>query len=135
MTFIVSYQKFINSEKSIEMTLPTDEANKRIGDELATIDGVTYVALPDGTKTPDQPKEIVVSPVVLTDALRSAICESSPLVRLINEEVKDSIAQKYGITDEIRLLRTQPSSEFTAYNEYVEDCRAEGRAKKALLGL
>lgn len=135
MTFIVSYQKFINAEKSVEINLPTDDATKRVGDELATVDGTTYVALPDATQLPAQPEEITVMDVTLTPELKAAISAASPLVRLINDEVKDSIAAKYSLTDEIRLLRTQPSAEFTLYNQYVEACRAEGRAKKAVLGL
>ena len=51
MTYIVSYQKFIDSQRSVEIVLPIGEgAAQRIGDELATVDGVTYVALPDGIR-------------------------------------------------------------------------------------
>jgi len=136
MTYIVSYQKFIDSQRSVEITLPTDsETHQRIGDELATVDGVTYVSLPDDTVLPPQPSEINVSPVTLTTAQKAAISAVSPLVRVINDQVRDSIASKYSITDELRLLRTQPSPDFIAYNTYVESCRAEGRSKKAALGL
>jgi hypothetical protein len=37
--------------------------------------------------------------------------------------------------DEIKMLRISPSEESTAYNEYVESCRAWGRTKKAKLGV
>lgn len=136
MTYIVSYQKFIDSLRSVEMTMPVDsETNQRIGDELATIDGVTYVAIPEGIELPAQPSEITVSPVTLTADQKSAIAAASPLVRLINQQVKESIASKYSIEDEIKLIRTQPSAAFTAYNDYVESCRSLGRSKKAALGL
>ena len=136
MTYIVSYQKFIDSQRSVEIALPTDsETHQRIGDELATIDGVTYVALPDGTTLPTQPSEITVTPVTLTAEQKAAIANASPLVRVINDQVRESIAAKYSITDELRLLRTQPSADFTAYNTFVEACRSEGRVKKAALGL
>ncbi len=136
MTYIVSYQKFIDSQRSVEITLPTDsETHQRIGDELATVDGVTYVALPDGTTLPAQPSEITVTPVTLTADQKAAIAAASPLVRVINDQVREAIAAKYSITDELRLLRTQPSADFTAYNTFVEACRADGRTKKSALGL
>jgi hypothetical protein len=56
-------------------------------------------------------------------------------VRLINQRVQDAIAQRYSIADEIKLMRTAPSAEMTAYNAYAEDCRAWGRAEKSKLGL
>lgn len=136
MTYIVSYQKFIDALRSVEMTMPVDsETNQRIGNELATIDGVTYVAIPNGIELPAQPSEITVTPVTLTAEQKSDISAASPLARLINQQVKESIASKYSIEDEIKLIRTQPSAEFTAYNDYVESCRAIGRSKKTALGL
>ena len=109
--------------------------DRRIGDELATVDGVTYVALPDGATLPAQPDEITVTPVTLTAEQKAAIASASPLVKVINDQVRESIAAKYSITDELRLIRTQPSADFTAYNAFVESCRADGRSKKAALGL
>ncbi|CAB4121545.1 hypothetical protein UFOVP14_27 [uncultured Caudovirales phage] len=136
MTYIVSYQKFIDSHRSVEITLPVDsETNQRIGDELATIDGVTYVAIPTGIDLPEQPLVITVTPVTLTADQKILIAAASPLVRVINDQVKESIAAKYSITDELRLIRTQPSADFTAYDAYVESCRAVGRSKKSALGL
>ncbi len=102
------------------------------------MDGITYVSLPDGATLPaDQPTEIAASieTVTLTDSLREALKAASPHVYLINRRVTEMIADAYSIGDEIRLLRTAPSAEFEAYNAYVEDCRAWGRAQKAALGL
>ena len=120
--------------------MPLDPgSHQRIGVELATIDGTTYVALPDGEVLPaDQPDEISASvdyPVVLTATQVDAIRQASPHVRLINQRVREAISDRYSQSDEIKLLRTAPSDEFTAYNAYVEDCRAWGRAEKAKLGL
>ena len=119
--------------------MPEDPATRqRLGTELATIDGVTYVALPDGATLPgEQPQEIAanVAPVTLTDAQRDAIKAASPHVRLINERVREAIAERYSFADEIKLLRTAPSPECIAYNAYAEECRAWGRAEKAKLGL
>lgn len=106
--------------------------------ELATIEDVTYVHVPDGADLPaEQPAEIAASiqPVTLTADLRRAIEDASPHVALIRARVAEMIAEQYSIGDEIKLLRTAPSAEFELYNAYVEDCRAWGRAQKAALGL
>lgn len=121
------------------MLLPEDPTTRqRLGTELATVDGVTYVSLPDGVTLPtEQPGELAasVAPVTLTDALRDAINAISPHVQLINTRVRDAIAERYSYADEIKLLRTAPSPECVAYNAYAEDCRLWGRGEKAKLGL
>lgn len=136
MTSIVSYQKFINSERTVEIVLPEDaETHQRLGTELATIDGVTYVSLPDGAVLPAQPDEIAVTPVELTPELKIAISDASPFVRMIRSMVADKIAERYSTGDEIKLIRTAPSAEFEAYNAYAEECRAWGREQRAAVGL
>jgi hypothetical protein len=134
MTYIVSYQKFINSERTVEIALPSGNGNERKGQELATVDGVTYVAVFD-EPLPEQPSEITVSQVTVTPSIKKLISENSPIIKLINQTVVDKISAKYSVNDEIKLLRTQPSAEFTAYNEYVESCRADGAQQKSALGL
>jgi hypothetical protein len=134
MTYIVSYQKFINSERTVELALPSGDGSERKGQELATVDGVTYVAVFD-EPLPEQPSEITVSQVTVTPSIKKLISENSPIIKLINQTVVDKISAKYSVNDEIKLLRTQPSAEFTAYNEYVESCRADGAQQKSALGL
>lgn len=138
MPSIVSYQKFIDAVRTVEIRLPEGDQHQRIGTELATINGLTYVSLPDGIALPsEQPEEIAASIEVVTlpPALRGEIANASPHVRLIRERVAERIAERYSIGDEIKLLRTAPSAEFEAYNAYAEDCRAWGREQKAALGL
>ena len=138
MPSVISYQKFINEQITREINLPTDASGQRLGQEIATLDGITYVSLPDGAKLPaDQPAEIAASikPVTMTAALRQQLADASPRVLFIRNRVATKIAARYSMTDEIKLLRTAPSAEFESYNAYVEDCRAEGRAMKAALGL
>lgn len=135
MSSIVRYQKFIDAIHAVEISLPVDQDGQRLGQELATIDGVTYVSLPTGATLPAQPAKITVEPVTLTDALKAEIAAASPHVQLINERVKSMIAQQYTIEDEIKLLRAAPSEEFDIYNAFVEDCRQWGRDQKAALGL
>ncbi|WPP47703.1 hypothetical protein [Pseudomonas sp. AN-1] len=105
--------------------------------ELCTLDGVTYTALPEGAELGEQPEQIAASVEVVTldEVLRERICAASPHVALIRARVADKIAERYSITDEVKLLRTAPSAEFEAYNEYAESCRQWGRDRKAELGL
>jgi hypothetical protein len=138
MPQIIAYQKYITQEVTREIKLPTDAQNQRLGQEIATISGTTYVSLPDDAVLPgEQPTEIAASieTVTLTPALREAIASGSPQVRLIRAMVAQKIAEQYSVTDEIKLLRTAPSAEFEAYNAYAEDCREWGRIQKAALGL
>jgi hypothetical protein len=103
--------------------------------ELCTIDGETYVSVPDGLTVPVQPDQITVEEVTLTDAIKDAIRQASPHVKLINDRIVDKIRERYSINDEIKMIRTGPNTETEAYNDFVEECRDWGRAEKAKLGV
>ena len=63
---------------------------------------------------------------------------SDPLkqeIERINQAVRDKIRAVYSVEDEIKAMRLAPSDETSAWNAYVEECRAWGRGKKAELGL
>lgn len=135
MSSIVRYQKFIDAVYTVEISLPVDEQGQRVGQEIATVDGYTYVSLPDGVALPAQPDAITVEPVTLTEAVRVKISAASPHVQLINQRVKEMISEQYSVEDEIKLIRTAPSEEFDVYNSFVESCRQWGRDQKAALGL
>jgi hypothetical protein len=119
--------------------LPTNAQHQAIGTELCTLAGVTYVSLPNDAVLPaDQYAEVVasiVNPCVPDAALLADIKAASPHVALINANVARQIAERYSTGDEIKLLRTAPSEEFDVYNDFVESCRAWGRAQKAAFGL
>jgi hypothetical protein len=132
---IYAYQKLIDSLRTVEMILPEGEDQQRLGTELATIDGTTYVYLPDDAILPTQPTEISVSAITLTPDLAGQIKATSPHVRLINQRVVDKIRLQYSMDEEIKMLRLAPSDESNAYNDYVEQCRDWGRQEKAKLGL
>ncbi len=122
------------------LRLPDDAlTHSPVGTELATLaNGVTYVSLPDGAVLPEtQPEEIAASiqVVALTAELKLALEAVSPHVALIRQRVRDKIAERYALFDEIKLLRTAPSAEAAAYNDYVESCRQWGRDEKSKLGL
>lgn len=131
---IYSYRKRIDEIRTVEMELPVVGMDHQ-GQELATIDGITYVFVSDTTTLPPQPPEITVAAATLTDVLREQIKAASPHVWLINDRVVDMIRQRYSVDDEIKMLRIAPSDETTSYNAYVEECRAWGRDQKAALGL
>ncbi len=139
MTSIISYQKYIDAQTTRTLHLPEDPAtHSPIGTELATIDGVTYISLPDAATLPtDQPAEIATSiqTVTMTPELRDAIKAASPHYRLINTRVTEQIRTRYSADDEIKCLRIAPSAETDAWNAWVEECRAWGRAEKSALGL
>jgi len=115
------------------------------------LDGATYIHVPSGIEIMGQPQQIAESlaEVVVTDDLRKELKDASPHVRLIHNRVKERIRRNYSPEDEIKLLRTAPvkkyedgklidieyAAETVVYNEYVEDCRAWGRAEKAKIGL
>ena len=131
---IYSYQKHIDSLRTVEISLPVDGMD-RLGTELATVDGTTYVYLPDTVTLPAQSPEITVESVTLTPELLDAIKAASPHVRLIDVRVVEHIRQRYSIDDEMKSLRTAPSDESSACFAYIEECRAWGQAEKAKIGL
>jgi len=140
MTRIISYQKVTDEFTTYTLQGPTADPDKHDAPgltELATIDGVTYVAVPDGIDLPEQPQQIANSIKETTPdlPLRDQIAAQSTHVALIRERVVAMIRAQYSVDDELKLLRTAPSAEFEAYNAYAEDCRAWGREQKAALGL
>ena len=137
MTKIYKYQKVTDEYTTYCLVEPDYnllETEDRIT-ELCTIDGITYVSVPDSIILPAQPEQITVEEVVLTDELKAAIKSESPHVQLINERVVAKIREIYSLNDEIKMIRLSPPEESTAYNEYVEACREWGRVAKANLGL
>ena len=137
MTKIYKYQKVQDAYTThclVEPDYNLLETEDRIT-ELCTIDGITYVSVPDSIILPVQPEQITVEEVELTDELKESIKSASPHVQLINDRVVSKIREVYSLNDEIKMIRLSPSEESTAYNEYVEACREWGRVAKANLGL
>jgi hypothetical protein len=137
MAKIYKYQKITDQFTTYCLVEPDYnllETEDRIT-ELCTIDGVTFVSVPDSIILPAQPEQITVEEVELTDELKESIKSASPHVQLINERVVAKIREIYSLNDEIKMIRLSPSEESAAYNEYVESCRDWGRVAKANLGL
>lgn len=151
MPSIYSYRKFITKEITRELRFPEGERHERIGTELATIDGLTYVSLPDGVSLPtDQPPEIsdTIQSVTLDPVLRESIKQASPHCQLIAERMIEKIRASYPIDEEMYFARIgvgaslgmyQPSpaemNELTVFGEFVEGVREWGRSERAKLGL
>ena len=132
---IYSYQKVTDRHTTYSLAAPTAADGSPMATELATINGMTYVHVPDRTELPRQPSQIQIEPVQMTDDLRRAIMERSPHVQLINRRVVGMIRERYSVNDELKMLRIAPSEESAAYNDYVESCRAWGREQKQAMGL
>ena len=121
------------------------------GELSSTIDGITYVSLPDGASLPaNQPEEIAASiqTVTLTPALREAIKAASPHCQLIAQRMVEKIRALYSIDDEMYFARigvgaangmytpTQDEMQaMTVFGEFVESIRQWGREERARLGL
>lgn len=116
--------------------------------ELCTIGSTTYLAVPAGVTLPAQPKEINLTPVVLTDALREQIKALSPHVALTYERTEHLIRAKYSISDEAKFARLGvgvalgayvfapgEQAELLAFGAHCEAARKWGRDERAKLGL
>lgn len=131
MSYIVAYQKHID-HRTVTLALPEESG----ATELCTIDNTTYVSVPDSVTLPVQPAEIADSVSTVTDGTTlDTIKQTSPHIKLINQRVVERIRERYSVDDELKMLRTAPSDESTAYGNYVEECRLWGKEQKALLGL
>jgi hypothetical protein len=107
--------------------------------ELCTLGGWTYASVPDDLSLPPQP-EIIAATLEEVDMeelpeLKAEIIAAAPACIGIRGRVVDRIRERYSVNDEIKMLRTGPTEESEAYNDYVEACRTWGRQEKAKLGL
>lgn len=145
MTSIISYQKYIDSETTKTLNAPEGST------ELCTLNGITYVAMPDGEALPEgQPQQIAdsIESVQITDTLRDNIKAASPHCKLIAKRVEDRIRARYSLEDELYFARISVGAltgQYTyeageadavaAFGEFVEECRQWGRDQRAALGL
>lgn len=136
MTSIIKYQKITDEFTVHQLREPDYAADAERCTELCTIDGITYVAVPDTVILPDdQPALITVEVVTLSDELRTQIKAISPHVRLIDQRVVEKIREIYSLTDEIKMIWKAAGADVDAYRTYVAECVAEGQSSKLGLGL
>lgn len=109
-------------------------------------DGYTYLSGPDGL--PEQPAQISVEPVELTDELRAQIKAASPHTRLIHQRMEARIRERYSLEAEqyfarigvgvaLGVYQFQPGEqeELLEFGAFVESVRQWGRQQRAELGL
>lgn len=144
MTHIVSYQKQSDAYTVYQLNAPEGST------ELCTIDGVTYVSVPDDD-LPEQAAQIsasIVNPVTLTTELREAIKAASPHCALIHERMEAKIRDKYSLSDEQYFSRISSGAALglytfeagelvalQAFGAYIESVRQWGREQRGQLGL
>ena len=144
MTHIVSYQKQSDAYTVYQLNAPEGST------ELCTIDGVTYVSVPDDD-LPEQAAQIsasIVNPVTLTTELREAIKAASPHCALIHERMEAKIRDKYSLSDEqyfnrissgaalgLYTFEAGESVALQAFGAYIESVRQWGREQRGQLGL
>ena len=150
MPSIIAYRKVIDEVTTHSLRLPLDADNQLLGTELATVDGVTYVYIPDGAELPEQSDEVApsVAEVTLSGELLEAVKAASPHIRLISTRMIDRIRERYTIDDEMYFARIgigganglytfRPGEQeaLMEFGLFVEEVRQWGREQRAALGL
>ena len=145
---IYAYTKVSTPYTTIQMALPYEMDSENQCTELCTLDGVTYVSVPDSVALPDQPAELTITETTITPELRDAIKAESPHCRLITERMEQRIRERYSLSDEQFFSRIGVGAalgaytfapgeqdELLAFGAYVEAARQWGRDERAKLGL
>ena len=145
---IYAYTKVSTPYTIIQMALPYEMDSENQCTELCTLDGVTYVSVPDSVTLPDQPAELTITEATITPELRDQIKAASPHCRLITERMEMRISSKYSLSDEQYFARIGVGAalgaytfapgeqdELLAFGAYVEAARQWGRDERAKLGL
>jgi len=150
MTTIISYQKYTDEWTTYTLVQPHQSPDSQNTTELCTIDGVTYVAVPDGVTLPDQPSQIAdnIKNVELTAELISAIKTNSSHCKFISDQVQHKIRQKYTMDDEMYFsriasatalgvyeLKPGENEKLMQYNGYIESVRLWAKQERIKLGL
>lgn len=133
MARIYKYQKRTDAHTTHCLVEPDYKEGEERITELCTIEGDTYVSVPDGITLLPQPEQIKVEAVTLTEELAVFITASSPHTQLIKSRVVDRIREKYSADDEIKMLRLGRCVETEAYYAFVDACRAWGKVEKEKL--
>lgn len=144
MAIIYQYEKYIDSIRTVYIKLPEDSTCN----ELAVIDGITYVSVPDEVELPEQPKEISVTIAEITDELRLRLRKESDHLQLIDKQFTEKLRKKYSIDDEIYFARIavgfllgnyvfedDEMGLLSEYQMFVEDLREWARNERIKLGL
>ena len=145
---IYAYTKVSTPYTTIQMALPYEMDSENQCTELCTLEGVTYVSVPDSVTLPDQPAELTITETTITPELREQIKAASPHCALIAERMEARIRSKYSLSDEqyfarigvgaalgVYQLEPGEQDEMLAFGAWVESARQWGRDERAKLGL
>lgn len=121
---------------------------QRIGNELGMFGGETYVSLPDDAVLPEQLPEINCQAVVMTDELKSQLKAVSPHCKLVDQQIRTKIRERYDAEDEMYYARISigvvmgvyqflPGEQeaVLGYGAYVESVREWAREERNKIGL
>ena len=116
--------------------------------EVATVDGQTFVWAPTDAIIPEQPSEIIWAATTVTDAQTEQLKATSPQVKMIADEMQRKIREVYSPEDEQYFSRIgvgvalgaysfQPGEEaaLLKFGDFVESVRRWGRTQRAAIGL
>ena len=145
---IYAYTKVSTPYTTIQMALPYEMDSENQCTELCTLEGVTYVSVPDSVTLPDQPAELTITEATITPELRDQIKAASPHVALIAKRMEQRIRERYSLSDEQFFSRigvgvalgaytfgVGEQDALLAFGAYVEAARQWGRDERAKLGL
>ena len=145
---IYAYTKVSTPYTTIQMALPYEMDSENQCTELCTLEGVTYVSVPDSVTLPDQPTELTITEATITPELRDQIKAASPHVALIAKRMEQRIRERYSLSDEQFFSRigvgvalgaytfgVGEQDALLAFGAYVEAARQWGRDERAKLGL
>lgn len=122
MTTIVSFNA------SAQLVMPTESNTFPI--HLGEVDGRHYLSVPEGFDIP--PAQAEDAGYVVHDApLESDIVKRLMTVREINAGCVAAIRAKYSIDDELGAIRSGDKT----VTDFISECVAAAKAKKAALGL
>ena len=145
---IYAYTKVSTPYTTIQMALPYEMDSENQCTELCTLEGVTYVSVPDSVTLPDQPAELTITEATITPELRDQIKAASPHVALIAKRMEQRIRERYSLSDEQFFSRigvgvalgaytfgAGEQDALLAFGAWVEAARQWGRDERAKLGL
>lgn len=121
---------------------------QRIGNELGMVGDETYVSLPDDAVLPEQLPELNCQPVTMTDELKAQLKSVNPHCKLVDQQIKDKIRERYDAEDEMYFARISigvvmgvyqflPGEQESVreYGAYVESVREWAREERNKIGL
>lgn len=87
MAQVYSYQKVTDEFTTYTVVEPDyKEGDERVT-ELCTVEGTTYISVPDAVILPEQPGQVVLVEITPNEALYEVIEAVSPHIQLINQRV------------------------------------------------